>query len=400
MTSKPDTGSGHRRRSSVGKMKLGDNTLSGIQSSRSSASVKKTAKAQKEELNKISNDVNDMYVAEKLYVSIKILCYRHIWIVPLAVMILMNVIYLLSNNYTETNPLHRFLCLSYEIPNTYPTKYDKGWKDFAFVFYMMIFFTFLREFMMQMILKPLAGFFQIRGKSKVTRFTEQTYAIFYYGITGPLGLYIMKQSPMWFFKTDEFFKEYPHREHLWLFKFYYLFQAGFWSQQSAILVLGLEKRRKDFIELVFHHVVTILLISLSYMFNYTWMGLAIYITMDVSDFFLGTSKTLNYIESPLEAPFFLLFIAVWVYTRHWLNLKILYSVLTEYLTVGPSILDFKTQQYKCWISQPMVFTLILALQLVNAYWLFLILRILVRFLLYNVKKDDRSDSESDDEDDE
>lgn len=130
------------------------------------------------------------------------------------------------------------------------------------------------------------------------------------------------------------------------------------------------------------------------------MGLAIYITMDVSDLFLGTSKTLNYIGSPLEVPFFLLFVVVWIYTRHWLNLKILYSVMTEFLTVGPNVLDFASQQYKCWISQPMVFTLILALQLVNAYWLFLIFRILVRFAIYNVKKDERSDDEDEDEDEE
>lgn len=393
----------HRRRhSSVGKIDLGDNTVPGIQASRSSNEIHKTENEQKVELNKqVSGDLNAGDILHKLYYSIKIIAYKYVWSIPLFMMILLNLIYLMSNNYTPSNPLHRFLSLSYQIEGTYdPVKYDKGWKDFCFVAYMIIFFTFLREFMMQVVLKPLANYYGMKSKKKSSRFTEQTYAIFYYGITGPLGLYIMYHSPMWFFKTEEFYKNYPHREHEWLFKFYYLFQAGFWSQQAIVLLLQLEKPRKDFKELVFHHIVTILLISLSYMFNYTWMGLGIYITMDVSDFFLGTSKTLNYINSPVEAPFFLLFVFVWIYTRHWLNLKILWSVLFEYLTVGPSILDFKTQQYKCWISQPMVFTLILALQLVNAYWLFLIIRILIRFVVYNVKKDERSDSESDEEEEE
>lgn len=382
----------------MGKIDLGDIAVPGLDSRRTNSDIKKAQKEQKEQINKILEDTNDIAVFQKLYYSIKILCYNHIWLIPLFAIFVLQLTYLLSNNYTPTNPLHRFLCLSYEIPNTHPVKYEKGWKDFCFVGYMMIFFTFLREFMMQIVLTPIATYFGIKGKSKLSRFNEQTYAIFYYGITSPLGLYIMKQTPMWFFKTDEFFKEYPHLQHEWLFKFYYLFQAGFWSQQAVVLLLQLEKPRKDFKELVFHHVVTILLISLSYMFNYTWMGLAIYITMDTSDFFLGLSKTLNYIDSPIEIPFFLIFMFVWIYTRHWLNLKILWSVLTEYLTVGPSILDFKAQQYKCWISQPMVFTLILALQLVNAYWLFLICRILVRFVFYNIKKDERSDSESDDGD--
>ncbi|GMM48115.1 sphingosine N-acyltransferase [Pichia kluyveri] len=389
----------HRRHSSVGKINLGDSSVPGLQTIRSNHDIKLTKKEQFKQINKVSSKINDSDVLNKLFISLKILTYRYIWIKPIIIILLLNLIYLLSNNYTDSNPLHRFLFMSYQIPNTNPPLYEKGWKDFCFVFYMIIFFTFLREFMVQMILKPIAIHYGLKSKSKISRFTEQTYAIFYYGITGPFGLYIMKNSNMWFFNTKSFYENYPHTQHDWLFKFYYLFQAGFWSQQAIILMLQIEKPRKDFKELVFHHIVTILLISLSYMFNFTHMGLAIYITMDISDFFLGLSKTLNYINSSIEVPFFIFFMSVWIYTRHYLNIKILYSVLTEFLSIGPSILDFKTQQYKCWISQPMVFTLIFALQLVNLYWLFLILRIAIRVVLYNIKKDDRSDSESDDDDD-
>ena len=401
MSSQPASPVKHRRRSSVGKMYLGDNAVPGIQNGRSVKDVAQAEEQQQNILNTPIKDGNDFDVFRKLYVSVKILCYRYIWLVPLFIMIVLNLVYLLSNNYTESNPLHRFLKLSYKISDTGDEPlYEKGWKDFAFVFYMMIFFTFLREFMVQLILRPIALYFGLRSKSKVSRFTEQTYAVFYYGITGPLGLYIMYHSPMWFFKTSEFYEGYPHTQNTWMFKFYYLFQAGFWTQQALILLLQLEKPRKDFYELVFHHIVTILLISLSYMFNFTRMGLAIYITMDISDFFLGFSKTLNYINAIIEIPFFIIFVCAWIYTRHWLNLKILWSVATEFLTVGPNVLDFATQQYKCWISQPMVFTLIFALQLVNLYWLFLILRIAIRIAFYNIKKDDRSDSESDDEEEE
>ncbi|GME80641.1 unnamed protein product [Ambrosiozyma monospora] len=63
------------------------------------------------------------------------------------------------------------------------------------------------------------------------------------------------------------------------------------------------------------------------------------------------------------------------------------------LTVGPWILNWETQQYKCWIAQPIVFGLIFALQLVNLYWLFLILRIIYRMVTTNVAVDDRSDDE-------
>lgn len=56
------------------------------------------------------------------------------------------------------------------------------------------------------------------------------------------------------------------------------------------MILGLEKPRKDFKELVVHHVVTLALIGLSYRFHFTYMGIAVYVTHDVSDFFLAVSS--------------------------------------------------------------------------------------------------------------
>ena len=179
---------------------------------------------------------------------------------------------------------------------------------------------------------------------------------------------------------------------------YYLGQAAFWVQQSVVLVLQLEKPRKDFYELILHHIVTIALIWCSYRFHFTWMGLEVYVTMDVSDFFLSTSKTLNYLDSPLAGPFFLIFVVVWIYLRHYINLRILWSILTEFRSVGEWELNWDTQQYKCWISQPIVFGLLFALQLLNAYWLFLIFRILYRYIKGGVAADERSDDEDEDSD--
>lgn len=122
--------------------------------------------------------------------------------------------------------------------------------------------------------------------------------------------------------------------------------------------------------------------------------------MDISDFFLALSKTLNYLESPITGPFFVIFIGVWIYLRHYINLQILWSVLTEFRTVGDFELNWITQQYKCWISQPITFFLIFALQLVNFYWLVLIFRILYRYVFTGVSKDERSDDEDEDEDSE
>lgn len=207
----------------------------------------------------------------------------------------------------------------------------------------------------------------------------------------------MSRTPMWWFETTVMYETYPHKTHDIFFKIFYLGQAAYWTQQSIILILQVEKPRKDFHQLIFHHVVTIALIWNSYRFHFTWMGLMIFITMDISDIFLSLSKTLNYIDSPITGPFFVVFVGVWIYFRHYINLKILWTVLTEFRTVGEWELNWDTQQYKCWISQPIVFFLIFCLQLVNLFWLYLIFRILYRYAFAGVAEDERSDDEDEEE---
>ena len=121
---------------------------------------------------------------------------------------------------------------------------------------------------------------------------EQVYTAIYFSIFGPFGLYVMYGTPIWYFDTNAMYETFPHRTHDGMFKAYYLLQASYWTQQIIVLCLGQEKPRKDFKELVMHHIITLALIGLSYRFHFTWMGLAIYITMDVSDFFLAVSYLL------------------------------------------------------------------------------------------------------------
>jgi very-long-chain ceramide synthase len=334
----------------------------------------------------------------RMWLSFLELSHENTWLTPLLLLIGFYLAFFLSSDKSASNPLHQFICLSYEIPGTDPVIYGKGLRDLSFVGFHMIFFTFVREFSMQVILRPTARKLGLAKKGKINRFMEQTYSMMYYGFSGPVGLYIMSTMPIWYFNTTHFYLSYPHKTHEWMLKRFYLMQASFWAQQSLVLILQLEKPRKDFVELVFHHVVTMALILLSYRFHFTWMGVAVYFTMDVSDFFLASSKTLNYLDSELTGPFFVTFIGVWVYMRHYLNLKILYSILTEFATAGPFELDWATEQYKCWISQAITFALLLALQAVNVYWLVLIIRVGIRYVFTNVTKDDRSDDEDEDDD--
>ncbi|KAE8133538.1 TLC domain-containing protein [Aspergillus pseudotamarii] len=328
-------------------------------------------------------------------------CLKHTWLLPLVMLIVLLALYAVNPN--PSNPLHSAIFLSYpQGPKTPggPVMYGKGPKDIAFVSFYTIVLSFTREFIMQRIIRPWAVYCGIRGKGKTARFMEQVYTAIYFGIFGPFGLYVMYRSDIWYFNTTAMYEGFPHREHEALFKAYYLLQASYWAQQAIVLLLQLEKPRKDFKELVGHHIITLALIALSYRFHFTYMGIAVYITHDVSDFFLATSKTLNYLDSFITPPYFGMFVGMWIYLRHYLNLKILWAVLTEFRTVGPFELNWETQQYKCWISQYITFALLASLQAVNLFWLFLILRILKNYVFNSIRKDERSDDEDTEEEEE
>ena len=112
-----------------------------------------------------------------------------------------------------------------------------------------------------------------------------------------------------------------------------------------------------------------------------------------------TSKTLNYLDASFVGPYFGLFMCVWIYLRHYLNLRILYSLFTEFKTIGPYELDWEGGQYKCWISFYITLVLLASLQALNLFWLFFIVRIAYRFVVYQTADDDRSEAEESDAED-
>lgn len=170
--------------------------------------------------------------------------------------------------------------------------YGKGPLDLVFVGFYTVVLSFTREFLMQRLIRPLAIKAGLRSRAKISRFMEQAYTAIYFAFFGPFGLYVMSRSTLWYFNTTAMFEGFPHRAHEGVFKAYYLLQASYWAQQAIVLMLQLEKPRKDFKELVLHHVITLALIGLSYRFHFTYMGIAVYITHDISDFFLAVSHAI------------------------------------------------------------------------------------------------------------
>lgn len=215
------------------------------------------------------------------------------WPIPLAPLLTFALLHVV-----QPSLVSRFIFLSYKTEpehqqgNPALPKYGKGPWDIAFVSFYTLVLSFTREFIMQEALLPLARHCGIVSRAKQLRFMEQMYTVIYFGIMGPAGLYIMRNRvpEVWYFNTRGMYEAFPHKSHDAAFKFYYLFQATYWAQQAIVMVLGLEKPRKDFKELVVHHIVTLALIALSYRFHFAYMGIVVYVTHDVSDLFLAVSS--------------------------------------------------------------------------------------------------------------
>jgi acyl-CoA-dependent ceramide synthase len=89
------------------------------------------------------------------------------------------------------------------------------------------------------------------------------------------------------FHPIDLWLHYPHIPLAAPVKFYYLTQTAFYLHQ--VLILNAEARRKDHVQMIAHHVITILLMSLSYAFYFTRVGCLVMVLMDYCDIFLPVS---------------------------------------------------------------------------------------------------------------
>jgi acyl-CoA-dependent ceramide synthase len=80
---------------------------------------------------------------------------------------------------------------------------------------------------------------------------------------------------------------YPHIPLAGPVKFYYLVQIAFYIHQ--VLILNAEARRKDHVQMMTHHIITIALVTTSYFANFTRIGCLILVVMDWCDIWLPVS---------------------------------------------------------------------------------------------------------------
>jgi len=179
----------------------------------------------------------------------------------------------------------KFFFLSHFNPQT--NLYNKGAGDWPFVMAWILLFTLLRAILMRFVFRPFFHHFAPHPTRRTaTRFAEQAWSVWYYSISFAIGLWIVLESPYWR-DLSEMWAAYPQIENSGIFKGYYLVEMAFWLQQ--VFVLNIEARRKDFWQMLAHHLITCTLLFMSYTYNVTRVGNAILCIMDFSDILLSVT---------------------------------------------------------------------------------------------------------------
>jgi len=156
---------------------------------------------------------------------------------------------------------------------------------------------------------------------------------------------------------------------------------------SLLFSLCTDIKRKDFWEMVVHHVVTLCLLSFSWTCNFVRVGTLILLVHDVADIFLEATKVTKYLnKQKLCDALFIIFTAFWFLTRIYIfPFVIIHNTIFEPPNIVPPFPGYY------------IFNVFLGLlEILHLIWTYMILKILVNTLRAGKMEGDiRSETEED-----
>jgi len=293
----------------------------------------------------------------------------------------------------------RFTDLSYadtmQKGDTTHEHYRKGWDDALFVFFCFQVVTVFRYLYCNLILKSLWPKRLSKNKGLTLKFIDVGWFSLFFLTTTALGIYLFCDDE-WWYSSPHFWKGYPHPFDYEM-KFYYLASLAFWLQ--CLFSFFFESPRKDDGAFFFHHLLTIGLLLASYHFNYFRVGAAILLEQNATDVFYYHAKMFKYMEwERTSTSILVMFLFVWIYTRHFIFGWILYSLwaeLPQYISV--TAWDSAAGYYysdSLWFFFALA---LVALQGLMIYWFYLIMRVVYRVVLGGDGSDPTDGSDDEEE---
>ncbi|MCL4115490.1 UNVERIFIED_CONTAM: hypothetical protein GTU68_021093 [Idotea baltica] len=225
------------------------------------------------------------------------------------------------------------------------------------------------------------------SSSKMFKLCDCSWQLLYYIAYCIYGIFVMKDKP-WFWDIKLCWTDFPFQsvpDDVW---WYYMIPLGYYTAMSLTFVI--QHQRKDALQMILHHIITIFLIVLSFAVNMIREGSLILFVHEVADIPLLLAKICGYagFNSAMDY-LFVIFILTWVATRlflfpFWILKNSIFEAHITLNTMYPIYYIFNG--------------LLLLLLGFHAVWTYLIIQMVVKKLKTKKVRDLRSDSEEISED--
>jgi len=289
-----------------------------------------------------------------------------------------------STNFVLTN--YRWLRNNYYFPSDTISDFKLCWSQtntdyILIVIVLAVLWTIARYVSAEFAFKPFA---RLCGMSKkdVQKYPESAWKFLFYLSTFSASVYIIfgKQCCPYFDNPSMAWINYSMNDVIPQdISILYILEVSFYIH-SIYAVLFLDEWRKDSLVMFIHHIITVSLLSLSFMTKAHRIGVLVILLHDGCDVIMeGTKCLLNYksigglcakIMDVLSAIGYISFLIFWFVCRlYWFPLKALYSS-SEYFTHNQIKFPFMVVLYfMLWIIQAM-----------NIYWFSFIVMLFVNIV--------------------
>lgn len=238
-------------------------------------------------------------------------------------------------------------------------------------------------------------------EAQVVKFSQAAMECVFYGGFTALGACIVPAQP-WIWPSKLWWIDFQSGSHSLMrddLRCYYLLYGARYLQNTVSVLL--EPKRKDFLEMQIHHVVTFTVIAISYLYGWNRIGAVVMLLLDPADVPLHIAKMLKYVADARRATqprlaavcafgadrTFELFALFFFVTRICFYPYVCWSAhieATRYFPKGPP-------EWACVV-------LLETLYVLQCYWFALIIKVAVKMILTGHAEDVRSDDELDDDD--
>ncbi|XP_042302445.1 ceramide synthase 6 [Sceloporus undulatus] len=231
---------------------------------------------------------------------------------------------------------------------------------------------------------------QSRKPSTLRRFCESSWRFTFYLYIFTYGSRLLKKSP-WLWNTRQCWIGYPSQPLMPEIHYYYIVELSYyWSVMFSQFI---DIKRKDFGIMFTHHIVTVILLTISYTVNFTRVGTLTICLHDAVDVVLEAAKMANYCKFQRLCDFlFLMFAIIFIITR--LGIYPLWILNTTMFELPEIVGGFP--------ALSIFIILLLILQVLHCFWSYLIVKAAYKAISKGKAgkwnplhaRDDRSDVES------